>query len=388
MFFLFSFIAVFTTASAPEALTWTRSRVTVQPGSEHIAACTRSGDLSSYSVVVLNEGEDRWTWSLLSLDRYGAETGSTLVLSDSGVMEHWVTPCFLPGYRLALALGSRLLPGEAELLIMETGSQEVPDPVQITGFPEEYGGIVITSMEYLGDEELMIAGAATGGGGFLFTGGLGLDGGVSWFAEVPGFRGRDIENTKLELLYDGSFMLGVELEGFQSCIDILRLDSRGNELWRACPDLEAEFVIQVEDFLELPSGNILCAVTSDIRGSFRLQGHLFLFDPALNELWNVPHRYNQNTSLTSLEPTEDGGVIIAGWTGPRGERPFEMEGVNAFLAPMDPSGDMSVYIVSGEGSQIPVGVFPGGFNEYFVLGEHTPRGEECSDIFWGQVYLR
>lgn len=388
MFFLFSVIAVIITASSPDVLTWTRSRVTARPGSDHIAACARSGDLSSYSVVVLNEVEDRWTWSLLTLDRYGAETGSTLILSDNGSMEHWVTPCFLPGSRLALALGSRLLPGAGELLIMDTGSQEVPATVEITGFPEEYGGIVITSMESLDGEGMMITGAATGGGGFLFTGGLGLDGGVSWCAEVPGFRGRDIEDTTLEVLYDGSFMLGVDLEGFQSCIDILRLDSRGNELWRACPDLEAEFVIKVEDFLELPSGKVLCAVTSDIRGSFRLQGHLFLFDPALNELWNAPHRYRHNTSLTSLEPTEDGGVLIAGWTGSRGERPFEMEGVNAFLAPMDPSGDMRVYIISGEGSQIPVGVFPGGFDEYFVLGEHTPEGEEGSDIFWGQVHIR
>ncbi len=288
MIFLFSVIAVFTTASSPETLTWTRSRVTTRPGRDHIAACSRSEDLSSYSLVVLNEGEGLWTWSLLSLDRYGAETGSTPILFDIEVMEHWVTPCFLPGSRLALALGSRLLPGDAELLVMDTASPEDSSRDPVTGFPEEYGGITITSMEYLDDGELIIAGAATGDGGFLFTGALGLHGDLSWCAEVPGFRGRDIQGTTLEVLYDGSFILGVELEGFQSSVDIIRLDSRGNELWRACPDLEAEFVIQVEDFLELPQGTILCAVTSDIRGSFHLQGHLFLFDPALNELWTSP----------------------------------------------------------------------------------------------------
>ncbi len=142
----------------------------------------------------------------------------------------------------------------------------------------------------------------------------------------PRFQGRDIQGTTLEVLYDGSFILGVELEGFQSSVDIIRLDSRGNELWRACPDLEAEFVIQVEDFLELPQGTILCAVTSDIRGSFHLQGHLFLFDPALNELWNLPNRYDHNTSLTSLEPMEDGGAMIAGWTGPGGRDPLKWKG--------------------------------------------------------------
>ncbi len=67
---------------------------------------------------------------------------------------------------------------------------------------------------------------------------------------------------------------------------------------------------------------------------------------------------------------EDGGAMIAGWTGPRGERPFEVEGLNAFLAPMDPSGEMRVYIISAEGSQIPVGVFRDSTSTSYLASTH------------------
>ena len=369
---------------------WRSFEVASGIGSDFVVKSAREADYSGFHSVVFNSNGESWNWSLLSMNRYGKVTGRALLLSDQGELEHWFTPCFIDGMTLCAVYGSRLGPGPATLLTLNCRDPEDRSEVELAGPLAFYDEISLTSLEHLEDGGFLTSGAgySEAGGTAFFTGEIAEDGTVVWLRELPEYEYLQLEDTTLEILRDGSFMLSFEEDAFASGVAVARLDARGSESWKTFVELDCEFTAVVNDFLELENGDILCAGTFDQLGTMTLRGILVLFDPALEEIWKRIDWYNDYTEFTSLELTEENKILCAGWTGTSAQNIFQAEDMNVLFAFVDAPGN-SIYAIEieEEGNQRPCAVFEGGFGEYFVLGECSPEGGGDSDVFFGRVLL-
>lgn len=368
---------------------WRSFELTGIQGDDYMVDCTRQADLSAFHCVVFNSDRGTWSWRLVSLNRYGRATGETLLLSDEGELGHWLTPCFTDHGTLAVFYGSRLGQGPATLLTLSCSNPGEFVQSELSGPFAAYQEIAVTSAVQT-EEGILIAGAgyADSSGSAFFTAVVDESGSVVWHRELPGFLHLQLEDTSMEVLRSGSFMLSFEEDAFASGISAALMDDDGREARRSFIELDSEFTAVINDFLELDDGDILCAGTFDQLGTMRLRGVLVLFDPALQEIWKKTFWYWDQTELNSIQLTEEGEILCGGWTGTSRPNSFDVEMMDVLLAFVEPESG-SVYGVSIEeaGNERPCAVFEGGFGEYFVLGEHTPENGGDSDIFFGRVVL-
>ncbi len=373
-----------------QTTTWGSFVVNSCRGGDFVLESAREPDYSGFHSVVFNIEGLSWEWSLLSMDRYGKVTGRALLLSDRGELEHWFTPCFADGSTLYAVYGSRLGPGSATLLTVNCRDPENRFEVELAGPFQAYDEISLTSLEHLEGGGFLTSGAgySEAEGVVFFTGEIAEDGTVLWVKELPEYEYLQLEDTTLEILSDGSYVLSFEEDAFVSGVAVARFDSHGNEAWKTFVELDCEFTAVVNDFLELASGDILCAGVYDQLGTMTLRGVLVLFDPALGEVWKRIDWYNDYTEFTSVQLTEEDAILCAGWTGEGTQNVFQAEDMNVLLSFVDPRGN-SIYSfeIEEEGDQRPCTVFEGGFGEYFVLGQHSPEGGGDWDVFFGRVLL-
>jgi len=372
------------------SLSWRSFDVVDCPGSDHVLLSTRDASLAGFHSVVFNSRGNSWSWSLLSMDRYGKVTGKTILLSDTGELAHWFTPCFTEGGNLVAVFGSRLGPGPAFFTTLNCADTQERTEVELGGPFKSYDEVLLTSLEELDSGGFLVSGAGYGetSGMAFFTGEITEDGTAVWLRELPRYSSLQLEDTSMEVLRDGSFMISFEEDAFPSGISIARLDPDGQEAWEAFIDLQCEFTAVVNDFLQLNNGSILGAGTYDQLGTLQLRGVLALFDPSLEEIWERSVHYGDFTEITSLQYTQDNEILCTGWYGLSAQGAFTAEGMNILLAFLDPrDGSLSAFEVFEQGNQIPCAVFEGGFGEYFVIGGHTPVNETESDVFFGRVLL-
>ena len=389
---IFVFLAVVISfADIPDiVLEWQSIKVIEWPGDDIVLGCVEAGDHWGYYAVVFNTTAGQWSWSLIALNKYGTETGRTVLFSSSGNLSNWVTPLFIDGQTLVAAWGARLESGPATLRIFDlstTGQNFADVPLRFSG----YSDVLITSIESLENKHLLLAGTGLDSLGrtMLFTAEADLTGTVLWQTELFGHSDFVVESTELEMLYDGSFMLSYEEDGFPSGIQIFRLDSHGNEMWEAFIDVECEFTAKVGDFLELNGGDILVAGTFDQFGQMAFRGVLACYDPALSEIWSGEVLYDDHTFLATADYTEGGDILCAGWTASEGFSPFEVDAVNVLLLFVDPeNGELLSYTIEEEGSQTPAFIYSSGIGEYCVIGEQIPEDGNESDVFFGRVLIR
>lgn len=369
---------------------WNSFRIISSPGDDHIIDCTRESDYSTFHSIVINSSENNWNWSLLSLDRYGNQINRTVLLTDTGSLEHWFTSCFVNGNTLVAVYGSRLGPGRATLVVVDCSSPEEFSEVQLSGPLEVYQEIAVTSISHVENNSFLIAGAgySESSGNNFFTAEVRSDGTIERVTELPQFMNLQLEDTSIQLLSDRSFLLSFQEDAFTSGIDVARFDSEGEEMWKAFIGLESEFTAVINDFLELENGDILCAGVFDQMGQMALRGQLVLFDPSLSEIWRRTDWYSDQTEFQSIQLTENGDILCAGWTAVNDQMPFTVTGMNVLIAFVDPEGGgLEGISIEEDGNQRPGCVFEGGIGEYFVIGDHTPETGDESNIFFGRISL-
>ncbi len=385
-------VLICTTASADipdHILEWQSLKVIEQPGDDAVVECTALRDGSGYSAVVLNVSGLGWRWSLLSLNRYGTETGRMILFTCRDVLEKWVTPVFTDDNTLAVFHGSRLEKSPATMRIYHIPSEEFTDyPLDFTS----YDSVVINSAIQLVSGSLLVSGTGKDSDDetMLFTAGVDIEGNILWQSELPiGYNGFTVECVKLEELYDGSFMLTYEEDGFPGGLPVYRLGAEGQEMWEDFIDVQSEFIATPTGFLELPGGYILMAGSFDELGQMAFRGILQVYDPSLFELGSQEVLYDDHTFLTSLDYTEDGEVLCAGWTASSGYSPFEIEDVCPLMIFIDPdTGDILSYSIEDESDQTPAFIFNVGIGEYLIIGEEIQENQNDSDLFFGRVIVR
>ncbi len=370
-------------------LQWQSLKVIEQPGDDAVVECTALGDNSGYSAVVFNATSLDWTWSLLSLNRYGTETGRMILFTCRDVLEKWVTPVFTDDNTLAVFHGSRLEKSPATMRVYQIADEEYTDyPLDFAG----YSSAVINSAVQLESGSLLLSGTGNDSDDrtMLFTAETDILGNIAWQSELPvGYFGFTVESTELEVLYDGSFLLSYEEDGFPGGMPLYRLGSEGQEMWEDFIDLNCEFTAASAGFLELSGGNILMAGSFDELGQMSYRGILQCYDPSLFELWSEEILYDDHTFLTSVDYTEGGDILCAGWTAADGFSPFETVDICPLLVFIYPdSGELVSYSVEDEADQTAEFIFSGGIGEYFIIGENIPENGYQSDVFFGRIVVR
>jgi hypothetical protein len=356
------------------------------PGDDHPVECTVTYDLQGFRVVVFNWSENSWSWSLVDLDLYGNETGRRLLEGDEGVLEHWVECCFRND-ELAALKGSRLGPGPVTLMILPPGEEAGLVEIPVTGL-EGYPEVAVTSMEALADGSFIIAGTGMDASGdrSCFTGRLDDRGVVTGLRTLPARAELQLEDTSMEVLEDGTFLLSFEEDAFMGGIAVARLDAHGTEMWSAYLETGSEFTSVINGFLQLENGDIICAGAFDEPGTLKLRGLLARFDPALSVAWQSARHYRDQTCFTGLLQDGEGRIICHGWTAEGSRDRFAAENIDVLLAEADPHGEWIFGVtVPMEGDQIPAAVFERGIGEYYVIGEHRPDGGGNADLFLGRV---
>ena len=369
-------------------LEWQSLKVIEQPGDDAVVECAALSDGSGYRAVVFNTYGLEWTWSLLSLNRYGMETGRMILFTCTDVLDKWVTPVFTDNNILAVFHGSRLEKSPATMRIYNIPDEEYTDfPLDISG----YSSVVIYSAVQIESGSLILCGTGTDPEErtMLFTAETDMNGNVAWQSGLPTVYLDTVESAELEVLYDGSFLLSYEEDGFPGGIPFYRLGPEGQEMWEDFIDLNCEFTATPAGFLELSGGNILLAGSFDELGQMAYRGILQCYDPSLFELWSEEILYDDHTFLSSVNYTEGGDILCAGWSAGDGIFPFKTADVCPLLIFIDPdSGEYVSYSILDEADQTADFVFSGGIGEYFIIGEHIPENRNQSDVFFGRIVVR
>lgn len=367
---------------------WRSFKEVPWPGDDHPLECIITGDLQGFRVVVFNWSEMSWSWSLVDLDLYGNETGRRLLESDEGVLEHWLECSFFNNGFAAL-IGSRLGPGPVTLMTLPPGDEAVLTETAVTGL-EEYPEVAVTSMETLEDGSFLIAGTGIddSGGRDCFTGRLDESGVITGLRTLPARAELQLEDTSMEVLEDGTFLLSFEEDAFMGGVAVARLDADGTEMWNTYLETGSEFTSVINGFLELDNGDMICAGAFDQLGTLKLRGLLARFDPALSVAWQSAHLYRDQTCFTGLFQDGDGRIISHGWTADGSRERFAAEDIDVLLAETDPQGEWIFGVsIPMEGDQIPAAVFERGIGEYYVIGENRPDGGGDADLFLGRVVI-
>lgn len=369
-----------------EVLEWRTIDVMGYPGNDIILDCIRTADRTAFHAVVLNgDYSSRWRWYLVSFNRYGTETSRKLIAEDHDTLTDWLKPAFTNQGMLLLARGSRYGSGPASLTFIDPA---LPDTVAIVDlsrcFPR-YLQIDVTSVVPLEEDGAFLV---AGEGWFqedspvLFVAGVKQDGTVIWHNELYGHNDFILEATTVHSLDDGTIMLSFEEDGFPTGIPLYRLDSSGNEMWQTFIELNCEFTARCNDLLEMRNGDVLVAGCCDDIFSGGFRGILESFDPSLSSMWERADWYGDHTSFTSAQYTEEGEILVAGWTAEEGFLLYETEEMDVLLAFVTEDGSgIESYSVQESGDQVPKHVFTGGIGEYFVVGETD------GDVFLGKVLI-
>ena len=372
-------------------LKWRSMDVFEFPGNDIVMDCARTADRSGFHAVVFNgDCPQRWSWYLVTFNRYGRETARTLLLENLGSLSSWAVPGFTDTGKLVLAYGSLSESGPVSLIVIDPSTPDTVNLIDVSQCFPLYSHVEITSVVSLEGGTILLAGVGLNGDNLtmLFTAELSTDGTLLWQNELFGYEFFTVENTTVTVLRDGTIMLSYEEDGFPGGIPVYRLDSTGHEMWQSFIHMDCEFTARCCDFLEMTDGDILCAGYYDDLYSGNFRGLLISMDPALSTVWTRTDWYLEHSSFEAAQFTEEMEVLVSGWAAERGQLLYERTDMDVLLAFVrDDGSGITGYTIEDPGNQQPEFVFSGGIGEYFIVGESTSQGRDESDVFIGRVII-
>ncbi len=373
-------------------LQWDCLTVMDKQGDEILCDCIMSDDCSCFKLVYLSCTEcGRELW-LLELDIAGEIMSRTELLFGHIDQSEWVLPRFIDESTVAIAYGSRSEICNTEIQIVDLSGSEDVRTINLSDlFPNDVI-VRITSIEPSSTDLMILVGSSQSSEQMnsLFVATMDINGTIIWQTKLFGSLDYVQKGSTLKLLNDGGCILTDMIDCFPSeGIFIYRLDADGREVWRSSIELDCECYTDFSDFTELDNGNILCTGGFEqAGGQMAYRGMVVCLDPSGHELWRREDWYQDHTMFVSAEPLPGGSSMLTGWTGTEGDYVFEIMDMDVLIAEIDAEEEsITGFLIEEPGDQKPRFVYAMSEGELFIIGEHTPDGNDESDIFLGRLLI-
>ncbi|MBT9130554.1 MAG: hypothetical protein DDT41_00840 [candidate division WS2 bacterium] len=195
------------------------------------------------------------------------------------------------------------------------------------------GGDSASSIQQTTDGGYIVAGYTSPlrSGGDIYILKLDSQGGVIWEKTYGGEGGGVVHSIQQTL--DGGYIVAGETLSFRTRVNIylLKLDSQGGVIWEKTyggeGDDRAYSIQQTSD-----GGYIVAGYTWPLGGGIRTDIYLLKLDSQGKVIWEKTYGGKYDDVAHSIQQTQDGGYIVAGYTSPLGS------GGDIYLLKLDSQG--------------------------------------------------
>ena len=356
-------------------------------GSARIEDVIASERLTQFRLLCTTDADGATGVWLLDLSADGTVLSRRELAAGTFDDSDWTVPRFLSGNRIVVACSSS--PGDDPgLRFIDIGCPRGSADISLAGLYPAAHSIQIAALQPAGAGILMAGRAVfVEADDLLFAACADQQGKLIWKSNIGAYN-CGLNSICLVPLNDGGCILSPVADGFPAAIPLYRLGSGGDVVWSDLMELECDLHAAINDFQEMPNGNIVCTGSYDPLVSDGFRGFTACLDSSGEELWRRTDWYLDHSSFTEVINAGDTRITLAGWMGIAGQRMLEVMYSDVLIALLRPNQDRIVGIgVEAEGDQTPRAVYPLEEGGFIVIGEHVPSNSSKTDIFLGRVRL-